>query len=140
MNCHYLKIAQGASSGIIQHVADTKNYNESDFTKGGWVGNTFWVYWMSFCLLSPSAGYNQQATATNTRCLRERARQSAKEECERGEKVNEKDDNLKMKRGNKTISEEYSSGSRSNILTCVIEVNRKHQAHQNLLMRTVQHS
>lgn len=38
-------------------------------------------------------------------------------------KVNEKDGNLKRNRGNKKILEEDSSGPRSNILTCLIEVN-----------------
>lgn len=62
-------------------------------------------------------------------------------EFDRGErKLNEKDCNFKKKRGNKKICEEDSSGSQSNILTCVIEVNREHQAHLNLLMRTVQRS
>lgn len=54
---------------------------------------------------------------------RETERESVTEKCERGVKVNEKDGNLKRNRGNKKILEEDSSGPRSNILTCLIEVN-----------------
>lgn len=158
------KVCSGAFSGLIQHMSQVQRAHwnweglqcfwmrddSSDITKGmcavdgrhrGMQGEARTIGYIFVCCLHLLGAISRQQPTT-IRCLRgrERGTESVKEECKWGEKVNGKDCNCKRKWGNMKIWEEDSSGSQSNILTCVNDVKREHQAHLNLLMRTVQRS